>query len=174
LELRSDGTLVVRKKPNVSSKAAFVISAKYDLSKVVVTHMASRSSSENNHCDEIGIVIKAQTMAKHTTQLRIILTSSQQSMLYTHLRNVTKEHNLDNIRQLSITEAMHQNKQHAILMPLPHLLLGNNHSSTMRSTIATAMDFVDAKSKKEAIIHKRGALQCLPVLFSNDLVHGSW
>ena len=39
----------------------------------------------------------------------------------------------------------------------------------MRCAIAT-----DKQSIQERIIAKRGTMKYLPVLFSNDLVHGSW
>ena len=44
----------------------------------------------------------------------------------------------------------------------------------MRSSIARHMDVLDFKTRRERIIRKRVVYKWLPVLFANDLVHGSW
>ena len=44
----------------------------------------------------------------------------------------------------------------------------NRNAIVMRRADGTAM------TRKEVIIKRRGAFKWLPVLCSNDLVHGSW
>jgi len=46
--------------------------------------------------------------------------------------------------------------------------------SVMRRAIAHALDRMESKTRKDKIVNRRGAFKCLPVLFSNDLIHGSW
>lgn len=46
--------------------------------------------------------------------------------------------------------------------------------SIMRRSVAMEMDKFDKRTKIERIIARRGSFKTLPVLFSNDLVHGSW
>jgi hypothetical protein len=47
-------------------------------------------------------------------------------------------------------------------------------TSIMRSTIASAMDSFDQRSVHDRIVGRRGEMKWLPVMFANDLVHGSW
>ena len=47
-------------------------------------------------------------------------------------------------------------------------------SSIMRRAIARAMDKYDQRSKLERVVARRGAFSWLPVIGSNDLIHGSW
>lgn len=48
-------------------------------------------------------------------------------------------------------------------------------SSSTSMRIATEENHITRrKSRRDRIISRRGAFHCLPVLFSNDLVHGSW
>lgn len=51
---------------------------------------------------------------------------------------------------------------------------GGGGSSAMRRAITRAMDAHDRRSRYDRIIAKRGAMKWLPVLGSNDLIHGSW
>jgi hypothetical protein len=44
----------------------------------------------------------------------------------------------------------------------------------MRSSIARHMDVLDFKTRRERVVNKRVVFKWLPVLFANDLVHGSW
>lgn len=36
------------------------------------------------------------------------------------------------------------------------------------------MDIVDSRARRQRVVDKRGAYTWLPLLFANDLVHGSW
>jgi len=50
----------------------------------------------------------------------------------------------------------------------------HRRNSIMTASIARHMDVLDFKARRERIVRKRGCYHWLPVLFANDLVHGSW
>ena len=50
---------------------------------------------------------------------------------------------------------------------------GGGHGPSDKAIVLTRLDGT-AMSRREVIKKRRGALKWLPVLFSNDLVHGSW
>lgn len=154
-ELRSNGTLIVRKHDGNRT-----IKGKYDLSNVVVTHMSHRAEDNNNPMiQETGIFLKVKDHESHDTQIRFIMNDTVKESFYEALRSTSVDHNLDSIRQTSITE---------------HVVKSKKKFSAMRTSVAHAMDAYDEISRKKKIVDKRGAFQWLPVLFANDLVHGSW
>jgi hypothetical protein len=170
LELRQDASLVVRyTTSNRESKQ--LIKIKFDLSEVTITNMATHlAADKEQENQEIGILINVKTMEGLETKIRMVMIEEEKEKFYSALRTVCKRHNLDSIKQTSITAHMNQRESEwrtfQVLQPAG--------TSIMKSAVALAIDSFDNKSRKEHIVAKRGALKWLPVLFSNDLVHGSW
>ncbi len=154
-ELRSNGTLVVRKHDGSRS-----IEGKYDLSNVEVTHMSHRVEENSNPMiQETGIFLKVKDFQNHETQIRFIVNNDIKEGFYDALRQSTIHHNLDSIRQTSITE---------------YVVKSKTKFSAMRTSVAHAMDSYDKSNRVKTIVEKRGAFKYLPAFFANDLVHGSW
>jgi hypothetical protein len=177
LELQSTCILLVRKP------GSDAVQYRFDLSTVLVTHMEHRAedhepdttniSSSNPMAQkqqqsqqkekETGVFMQVHDTDGHETQIRIIVQEDLQSRFYAALRAHCRQHNLDNIRMMSITEHVLSSRHKA-----------QKSSSAMRSAVASAMDSFDKSQRKQHIIDKRGAFEWLPVYFANDLVHGSW
>lgn len=155
-EIRSDSTLIYRKDRTSPIKA------KINISKVKITLLANNHEHHNPLVQkEHGIVVACTSMEGFETYFRCILNDEDLAKFYEAIRQVSKEHNLDNITRNSLTN--HVNTKHKVA-----------NQSVMRRTIAQAMDSYDSRSKKDRIIARRGAFKWMPVLFANDLVHGSW
>ena len=103
-------------------------------------------------------------MHGYDTSFRVIFTENELEDFKDAIKSVAKVHNLDHLQRSSITEHFR---------PLSPTRPGNTQS-VMRRAVARAMDRFDVRSIKEKTIARRGAMKYLPVLFSNDLVHGSW
>jgi hypothetical protein len=106
---------------------------------------------------EEGVVVQCHTMHGYETHFRCILSRQELSRFKEALRLVSIHNNLDSLRRNSITSHVAQT-QH----------------SEMRRAVASAMDTFDARSLREKTLQRRGSMLLLPVLFHNDLVHGSW
>jgi hypothetical protein len=114
---------------------------------------------------ENGIVVVCQDMHGYETSFRCILNDDELYAFKDAIRRVAKEHNADNIHRSSISEHVRP------VSPTKH---SGSSQSVMRRAVARAMDLYDVRSIKERTVARRGAMKYLPVLFSNDLVHGSW
>ena len=160
IELRTDGTLVIRDQVTSNSK---IILAKFDLNSLIATQMSYRVEAIPNPLSqsEIGMLYEVKTTGGHSTQIRMIFSETERQKFHESLRKICPHHNLDNIRNASITN--HVNKWNDA-----------SRYSIMRSAVACAMDSFHTESVKERIKMKRGAFKWLPVYFANDLVHGSW
>jgi len=166
LELRNDATILIRRTSSQRSASTLSpIIAKYNLSEVTITHIGNSSKITHNELiqSETGVLLEVKALDGHSTQIRIILCDSIRNSFYEALRKVSKVHNLDNIRENTITND---------IMASFHGNFADNQS-IMRSAIAFGMDQFDNRSKVERIIARRGVMSYLPVFFSNDLVHGS-
>lgn len=156
VEVRADGTLLYRKARGSPIKA------KFNIRKIKVSQQANNVATDNSLIQkENGIVVSCATMEGFDTFIRVILNDDDLSRFYEALRVVSAEHNLDNIQRDSLTA---------------HARAGVKvtNQSVMRRTLAQAMDSFDSRSKKERVVARRGAFKHAPVLFTNDLVHGSW
>ncbi|RYY86917.1 hypothetical protein EON63_04950 [archaeon] len=172
IDIYSNGILSVWKVENTGRKT---MKYEFNLHKVLLTYL--RNNTYISHPDtfpqqtEAGLHINLKTKQGHDTQFRLILQESEISLLYDALRIVSVEHNLDNLRQGSITEQVkvltsekHGSRHHS----------SDNNMSIMRRSIARAMDTYTTHSKKHRILAKRGTMRWLPVYMTNDLVHGAW
>ena len=165
VSINRDGQVLYRNNKNDTS-----IQGTFILNKVIIEEMANRVESEEED-SEGGIVVNCQTLDDFDSSIRCIMNESELSILKEAIRMVAKEHNIDECLRNSITDQVKRISK----KPQP-LWKRRNFSgmSIMRRAIATAMDKHDKQSIEERIIAKRGTMKYLPVLFSNDLVHGSW
>jgi hypothetical protein len=160
VSIGANSTLMYRKADGDSP-----ISAILALNKVIITEMSSHVDEEAGADHENGIVVACQDMQGYDTSFRCVLSDDELLAFKEAIRAVAKEHNVDNLHRNSITEHLRPES--------PTKVKGSNHS-VMRRAVARAMDLYDVRSIKERTIARRGAMKYLPVLFSNDLVHGSW
>mmetsp|Transcript_886 Transcript_886/g.1371 ORF Transcript_886/g.1371 Transcript_886/m.1371 type:complete len:607 (-) Transcript_886:213-2033(-) len=172
------------------------ISGILDLSKVTVTEMANntKSAREESEADceddeveldaedvnEHGVVVQCRKLDGYETYFRCVMTDEVLARFKDAIRLVSADHNIDNLRRNSITSHIAQ------LRSTPGLgggssnrgggggIMGRFQSVMRKATVARAMDMFDVRSVKDRTLMRRGSMRCLPVLFSNDLVHGSW
>lgn len=155
-----NGTLMYRKADSNSP-----ISGVLKLERVTVTEMSSHVDPESGGERDCGIVVACQDMHGYDSSFRCVLAEDELAAFKDAIRSVAKEHNLDSLHRNSITEH---------IRPVSPTKLKGANQSVMRRAVARAMDLYDVRSIKERTVARRGAMKYLPVLFSNDLVHGSW
>ena len=160
VSINRDGQVLYRNNKNDTS-----IQGTFILNKVIIEKMANRVESEEED-SEGGIVVNCQTLDDFDSSFRCIMNESELSIL-----KEAKEHNIDECLRNSITDQVKRISKKPQPLWKRRNFLG---MSIMRRAIATAMDKHDKQSIEERIIAKRGTMKYLPVLFSNDLVHGSW
>lgn len=143
------------------------ISGTVKLNKVFITEMSNHAEMDSVEGGqrEIGLVVACQDMHGYDTSFRCILNDDEFIAFKDAIRLVAKEHNADNLHRNSITDH---------IRPVSPKRSGHSQQSVMRRAVARAMDLYDVRSVKERTIARRGAMKYLPVLFVNDLVHGSW
>lgn len=155
--VKANSTLVcVSKKGETSNKNTF------KLDKVTVSEMTNNLATEMER--ENGIVVHCQTIDDYDTTFRLILSESELASFKEALRMVAKEHNIDEGNRSSITKEVKVKASKKAV----------TNQSVMRRAVARAMDKYDKRNVKERIMARRGAMKSLPVLFTSDLVHGSW
>lgn len=156
--VRSNATLVCgAKKGETTTKNMFKLD-KVTVSEMTTNHLATEMEREN------GIVVNCQTMDGFDTSFRLILGESELFLFKETLRLVAKEHNIDQDNRSSITAEVQLKANKA----------STTNQSVMRRAVARAMDKHDKRTAKERVMARRGAMKSLPVLFTSDLVHGSW
>lgn len=143
------------------------ISGTVKLNKVNITEMSNNASVDSEGGErENGLVVACQDMHGYDTSFRCILNDDEFIAFKDAIRLVAKDHNADNLHRNSITDH---------IRPVSPKRSGNHtQQSVMRRAVARAMDLYDVRSVKERTVARRGAMKYLPVLFANDLVHGSW
>ena len=163
VELRSNGTIIVRKDNKNRDIFGTFNASTVDVTNLEFTGVQDSNVSTNPIAAlrEVGIMIKLKDTTDHETQIRFVTNDAEKEKFYGVLKSVAKSHNLDNVRRASLTGHMSTKKKIV-------------QTSAMRSAVANAMDSYDNASRKDHIVAKRGAFKWLPVLFANDLVHGSW
>lgn len=179
LEIFDDGTMVYRKGKGTPVKET------YNLSKVLVTSMAhSVADSDDNTSAERGITVKCTTSLGIEAQFRCIFVGQELTRFTDAVKSVASTYEVTTTKRTSyvseekvgaaLQTGTTPKKKSSITSFLPFHGSNNNTTSVMRSTIAYQMDKYELLNTQERIIARRGALKWLPVLFSNDLVHGSW
>lgn len=119
-----------------------------------------------------GLTIKCKTPDGFETYFRCILHLDEFEKMKEAIIKVAKGHNVPSlgpIPQFS-EDAI---AGHYIKAATSGKGKGINQS-VMRRTIAAAMNNHDVRSRRDQIVARRGALRWLPVMFDNDLIHGSW
>jgi hypothetical protein len=120
-----------------------------------------------------GITIKCKTMDGFDTYFRLVLEIEQFENLKNAIRQVATTSAgtsyIDSLGPIPIftSEEIQKHSKSAVMR-------SDASKSVMRRTISRAMKHYETENIKAATIAKRGALKCLPVLFANDLIHGSW
>jgi len=113
-----------------------------------------------------GITIRCKTSDGYDTYFRCVIDIQQFEALKKAINLSAKETNIESlgpIPQFTPDQiALHKKNNSGL------------YRSIMRRTISSAVNTYDGRTKREAILSKRGALKGLPVLFDNDMVHGSW
>lgn len=163
LELRRDGSLLVYKGSEFK--------AKIDVSRISITLIRIETRytmPESIEKFEMGIHVVCLAAGKdNQVEWRCILQEAEldasTSSFLGQLRMVAIEHNIDSLRQ----EAFRAVSTNVTMQSL------QNHS-VMRRAVAKAMDKFETRSRQQQILARRGVMKSLPVLFDNDLIHGSW
>ena len=115
----------------------------------------------------IGLTIKCQTTDGFDTYFRMVAEVNQIEKFKAAIKLVATVQNLSTLGPVPVFSAE---------IVAEHAAKGRSFwfKSVMRRTIAHAMKAHDMKTRRENIQSKRDALKWLPVLFANDLIHGSW
>jgi len=119
-----------------------------------------------------GLTIKCKTPDGFETYFRCIVDLEEFDRLKAAIKEVAKVgHNVDSLGEIPrFTEAEIAQHQATSLNKKGE----KGSQSVMRRTIAAAMNSHDVRSRHDQIVARRGALRWLPVMFDNDLIHGSW
>ena len=160
ISVGANGVLMYRKTDSNSP-----IAGTLRLNRVDITEMSANTADDPEAPKENGIIVACQDMQGYETSFRCVLSDFEYDGFKVAVRAVAKEHNVDNLRHNDIADH---------ISPSSPTLRGPATQSVMRRAVARAMDLYDVRSIKERTIARRGAMKYLPVLFSNDLVHGSW
>lgn len=154
--LRQNGTLIYRKARDSP------IIARLDLSKTEISKLEIDSSGNTLLEKEVGIVVTCLQDGIETS-FRCILQEYELHSFVAAVKRVSHDSVIDRESHLlgSLTEA--------IADSTPYVT-----QSIMRQSLTESMDRYDLHSKAEKVKLRRGAMHYLPVLFGNDLVHGSW
>jgi len=119
-----------------------------------------------------GLTIKCKTPDGFETYFRCILGLDEFERMKAAIKKVAKGHNVDSLGPITqFSEDVIAG--HYIKAAATNGGKGNTQS-VMRRTIAAAMNSHDVRSRRDQIVARRGALRWLPVMFDNDLIHGSW
>jgi hypothetical protein len=115
-----------------------------------------------------GLNVKCQTLKGVDTYFRCILSSKQilDDLLWA-MKTVSTTNNIDRLEHKSFSFKEHE-------PPRLSFLIGMPKSSAMRRAVCRSIDQAQKQSLVDAIVHKRGVWKWMPVLGSNDLIHGSW
>ena len=157
LFIRTDATLVYKHNPDTVAKRIL------DLKSIKLVPIPLAELDSPIPYNEIGMLVECKESGYYAA-FKCVMTFDEAELLLWALRKVALEHNLNEYQPL-----FDQAKQAAREVAVPK---GNR--SNMRRSIAYNMDRHEKLSRHQRIIAKRGALEWLPVAFTNDLVHGSW
>lgn len=143
-----------------------------NISKAIVEYLPEEilfSTLKSENLNKFtGITIKCKTLDGFDTYFRCIVEKNEFQKLINAIALASKE---TNVRTLGPAPSFTQEQitQHE------QSKKGLYGSIFRRSTsIASALTKYDGKTKRERTINKRGALKWLPILYDNDMVHGSW
>lgn len=176
--IRRNGLLMYSTSKETSSISGF-----YNLHKVHVTEMEDNSTAtasvdgreEEKVQNENGIICKCCTVEGSETYFRCIMTDDDLRSFKAALRIVSLDHNVDNLKRSDLTKhIIRKATSRGSLRKVLHDAGLQYGQSAMRRSVARAMDCYDQRSIADRTVQRRGAFRFMPVLFANDLVHGSW
>jgi len=141
-----------------------------DLTKAIIEYLPDEilltTLKTENLNKFTGITIKCKTSDGFDTYFRCVIDLPQFEALKSAINLSAKETNIDSLGPIPMFSpeqiALHKKNTSGL------------YRSIMRRTISSAVNLYDGQTRREAILAKRGALKWLPVLFDNDMVHGSW
>eukprot|EP01038_Epipyxis_sp_PR26KG_P013674 gene13674-18349_t len=178
-----DGTLVYRRDKDHPIRESFLLKnvkltllakpsdgieqGESDIGATVTTSSNDEQFITNpvNKPKDFGVSLFCQTVNGNDTYIRFVSTEVELEKLKLAIKRVAIKHNLNDKLEV---QTLIESKKYS----LPRKY--KKFQSTMRATIAGAMDAHDLRSRREYALAKRGALKFLPVLFGNDLIHGAW
>lgn len=136
---------------------------------------------------EVGVTITLCTIKNIETKIRFIIFEKDLEDLFFSIRLVSNAHNLDNLQRISVppntssassSSSFSSTSRQSINTSQPNNNINNNsnknNNNSFRKAINVQLDELHKSNRKTNVVNKRGAFKYLPVLFSNDLVHGSW
>jgi hypothetical protein len=164
ITIDSNGVLEYRTKKNVGGfmdiKVAFASYMPEEILLAILDHEKLNKFT--------GITVKCKTLEGYDTYIRCILENEQFENFRSTIAGSSPRNNLDKLGPIP-QFAPDVVERHAVSGPQK-----NMSKSVMRRAVTLAMNTFDVRSRRDQIICKRGALRWLPVLFDNDLIHGSW
>lgn len=172
LQLCSDCTLLVLKGDTVKSQIR--------CSRIFVTKIGVDSPSLKV---EMGIdVVCSSSALAHAhapapeVRWRCILPVQDLEIFLGVIKSLALEHNIDTLPQDEFRAvSVDYRRGDSFNNRGSSSSIGNAQAqSVMRRAVARAMDKFETRTKSQRILDRRGALKFLPVLFENDLIHGSW
>jgi hypothetical protein len=154
--LREDRTLIFR----INSRSNII--GKFDLTKCRITHFDVGATINPLVYKEHGITVNCHRNNIETS-FRCILNEKQFKQFSEAVRHYIPDHTFEEeLKQVTPKQTQ--------LIPTGTRIT----QSVMRQAIADAMSNNEKMTSREKILRRRGAFGFLPVLFANDLVHGSW
>jgi hypothetical protein len=141
------------------------------LQNIEVTLMSDAHLQGTDDEYNYGLNVKCQTLAGFDTYFRCIISNKQvlDDLLWS-MKTVSTTNNIDRLNHINNVNF----KQSETVAPRLTMLLGMPKSSAMRRAVCHSIDSYQKKSHTEEIVNKRGILKWMPVIGSNDLIHGSW
>ena len=178
LQLCGDCTLLVLKGDGV-------VKSKIDLSRVSISKIGVDSPSLKVEMGIDVVCLPAPEKRQEEVRWRCILPVDDLESFLVGIKSLALEHNIDTLqpdsfRAVSVAAGDSFNNKNSSSGGGGGRTSSSSSSSNMqaqsvmRRAVARAMDKFDKRTKTEQILARRGALKFLPVLFENDLVHGSW
>ena len=147
------------------------VSGKLDLKFAHMAYISDellvRTVASSGPTEMIGVTLKCKNQEGMDAYIRFILDTVQFEKMKKAIVTVAQVHNLDKLGPApSFTPEQILKDKSARSVHL--------QQSTMRRSIRKVLKQQDTKKIHEKIAERRGAFRCLPVLFDNDLIHGSW
>lgn len=163
VKVYSDGTLTYT-HPYMTEAPLHHTLKLQNIEVTLLTDAALQAGAEES---SFGLNIKCQTLRGIDTYIRCILANKQilDELLFA-MKTVATTHNIDHLQRASLNVDQHR--------PTLSVWAGMPKSSAMRRAVCRSIDYHHKKSLVEQIVNKRGVFKWLPVIGSNDLIHGSW
>jgi len=168
----TDGTIRFFRKSYFGSSFELV---EYEKLNISVCGLQKMEIADKDIEDElrghIGIKVRCKDLHDVEASFRVIFPSPENvSPFLDAIEANSKQHNVDTLRNTlaSFTIPDNESSKARRKRRYPFTM------STMRLSVQRVLDKTEKRSTIEVIRSRRGAFAWLPVLFNNDLIHGSW